>query len=160
MPSIFFNITKDKMKSLKSNGPGSIGDWMGADDTALEYPGVDTCITVTCLVGNKLIGCHLYHCWRFPYLADLHNQSIADFAKAAKKLGPVKAVYIIGNIGHWGAHISALAKQLKDALGYIGVFGGSNPSDCTGDIAVTLKGPVAVEFTRNGVKLQLTLLDT
>lgn len=146
------------MKSLKSNGIGSDGEWMGVD-TKLEYPGVDTCVTVTCLVGTKLVGCHLFASWKFSFQTDHHNKCVSDFAKAAKKLGPIKAMYIIGNVGYWGNHISTLAEKMKTTLGYLGAIGGSNPPICTGNITVTLKGPVALEFTREGIKIELTLLD-
>ena len=146
------------MKSLCSNGPGSVGDWMGAD-TDLRYPGVDTCITVTCLVGSQLVGCHLFHHWRHPgHTLTQHDAALTTFATAAKKLGPVKAVYVIGNVGHWSAHLATLVSELKSKLGYAGLIGGSEPETCRGDLAVTLTPPVALVFTNTGVAVVLKLL--
>lgn len=145
------------MKSLSSNGLLSQGDWWGVD-AELEYPGVDTCITVTCLVGAKLVGCHLFHFWRPGSSPEHHEECLDTFAAAAKKLGPVKAVYIVGNTEHWADHLAAVVRQLKDKLRYAGVIGGSNPATCRGRIAVKLTPPVLLEFTNDGVKLELALL--
>ena len=146
------------MKSLKSNGLLSDGEWMGVD-TEIEYPGVDTCITVTCLVGNMLVGCHLYHYWRPGNTEEHHNACLSDFANEALKHGAVKAVYIVGNVGHWASHLEAVIEQLKEKLGYLGLIGGSEPETCTGEIAAKLTGPVAITFTKDGVDVKLNLLD-
>jgi hypothetical protein len=148
------------MKSLKSNGLLSDGEWMGVD-TEIKYPGVDTCITVTCLVGRTLAGCHLFHYWRPGNNQEHHDKCLSDFANAAVKHGPIKAVYIIGNIGHWAGHLAEVTKQLKEKLGYLGPIGGSEPETCTGEIAAKLTGPVSIAFTKDGSdeKLQLKILD-
>lgn len=145
------------MKSLSSNGVLSTGDWMGSD-VELEYPGVDTCITVTCLVGKTLIGCHLYHFWRGGNSPERHAACLDTFAAAAKKLGPVKAVYIVGNTENWRSRLADLVAQLKAKLSYVGVIGTSNPSTCTGLIAVKLIPPVALAFTKDGVAVELAVL--
>lgn len=147
------------MKSLKSNGMLSDGEWMGVD-TELSYPAVDTCITVTCLVGDKLAGCHLFHHWKPLDSKSHHDKCVTEFANEVKKLGAVKAMYIIGNVDHWKNHITNVIKQFKTELGYIGVVGGSDPATCRGDIGVKLELPVSLKFTKDGDDVKLKLLET
>lgn len=148
------------MKSLKSNGGfvkmSADDEWMGVDDTELQYPGVETCITVTCLMSNKLVGCHLYHYWNNPSHTQVHHDKcITKFVNKVKEHGLVKAVYIIGNTAHWKDHLPTLEKQLFAKLGYVGVIGGSNPPDCCGNLAVTLDKPVNLKFTIDGKEVVL-----
>lgn len=134
------------MKSLKSNGPLSDPPWLGVD-TEIEYPGVDTCITVTALVGNQLVGCHLFHYWKLNQSQKL-EESLTEYANEAKKHGAVKAVYVMGNL-------DGVIGQLKSKLAYAGGIGGSEPDSCQGKIAVKLSGPVALAFTVDGKAMVL-----
>lgn len=145
------------LKSLVSNGLLSVGEWMGVD-TELQYPGVETCITVTCLAGSKLVGCHLFHYWQPGSNEEHHNQCLTTFANAAKQQGLVKAIYIVGNVEHWGDRLPGVIMQLRTKLGYRGPIGGSEPASCSGDIAVKLKGPVALAFTNGGNPVELDIL--
>ncbi|OUR89164.1 hypothetical protein A9Q81_22285 [Gammaproteobacteria bacterium 42_54_T18] len=82
------------MITLASNGPSlEPGIWHGVDGREILYPAVSTCITVSCVAGDKIIGIHLFY----------HNQAekteldLATFAREVKEQGAdVKSVYIVG----------------------------------------------------------------
>jgi hypothetical protein len=113
------------MISLASNGRiGAGGAWCGVDATAIDYPAVSTCITVTAVAGGKLVGAHLF---RGNRKADM-DADLATFGRTAEALGPVGGVYIVGMFQEWtqanrnwtgySPQDDSLYNKLRDVLGY------------------------------------------
>lgn len=84
------------MISLGSNGDfGQEGQlpWMGSDPY-IRYPAVSSCVTITCVVGETLVGCHLFA----RNTPEKMDQSLAAFAKSAKG---ATAMCIAGVFNSW-----------------------------------------------------------
>ncbi|MGH8159257.1 MAG: hypothetical protein ACREPQ_14145 [Rhodanobacter sp.] len=145
------------MLTLESNGiggsstTGGTGKWYGTDATTIHYPGVDTCVTVTCVVKEGLAGLHL----AASCFAATTAENLATYGENAKG---ASAMHVVGNLARgWSAtpEIKNLTKmvylpegggtliaRLRQATGFQGVVQVIDTSDRGDavDITATLAG--------------------
>lgn len=115
------------MLSLGSNGPTLEQNrvWHGVDGSQIVYPSVSTCITVTCVAGSKLIGCHLF----YRNQPDKMNDDLKTFGDLAKAQGSVSSMYVVGMLDSWKASKAnwtryysddgTLYRKLREVTGYL-----------------------------------------
>jgi hypothetical protein len=133
------------MIKLASNGRASYSVFMGTDAEKIVYTEVVTCITVTCVVGKKLAGIHLF-CMAGEYFT---NKDLTDFGGIADG---ASAMYIAGMISKaWddtgsknntGLKYSSgtggtLIDTLRHMTGYDGVVYVYDTSDCGSELTIT-----------------------
>jgi hypothetical protein len=102
--------------------------WYGEDAKEISYPQVSTCITVTCIAGGKLVGCHLF----YRNTKDKADTDLKTFGDLAKGQGPVGWVGVVGMFDSWktsgknwttylwdDADGGLLLKKVREVLGYV-----------------------------------------
>ena len=80
------------MISLASYGRiGNGAAWCGVDAAEIRYPAVSTCITVTAVAGNKLVGAHLFR----DHFANAMSADLTNFGSTAKAEGAISGLYVV-----------------------------------------------------------------
>ncbi|MCW3102335.1 MAG: hypothetical protein JWO09_775 [Bacteroidetes bacterium] len=148
--------------NLASNGRIGRGKWMGSDPAEINYPGVDTCITVTCRLGRHIVGAHLYY-------GNSDQDTRDDLALfAAQALGPLD-IYIVGNLNSWklprafrkellfaDGNGGTLFAAIREALRYAGVI---NCYQVTGNLQASLADGTLTMAQQTGENRYSVILD-
>lgn len=92
-------MTIELISNESRRASGDTRPWMGTDPSLIVYPGLDICLSITCVLGKPgaatmIAGAHL-----MPYRGgDNTTDDIAEFAGIAKN--PL-SVHVVGWMGSW-----------------------------------------------------------
>ncbi len=77
---------------LGSSKPANDDCYYGGTSNIIEYRDIKSCITLTCIVGDQLIGIHLFHRNSAAYFA----RDLDLLAELVSVYGEIKAIYVVG----------------------------------------------------------------
>lgn len=107
------------MIELKEGGLNDADDNnVGIDDGLIRYPGVYTCVTVTCVLANtRLVGAHLARMWSNGKIDSSLNR-IVELSSNTNIL----SVFIVGMLQKWNASMNRMkpgnfATEARNILG-------------------------------------------
>lgn len=112
------------MINLGSNSILTELPWLGSD-TVITYPSVITCITVTCVCGSTLVGCHLFY-------GNSNEKTLEDMQAFGAKAKGASKMYLVGMLDSWGSGVrnrtglrfadGSLVQALRESCAYTGTI--------------------------------------